>query len=216
MIGIYKITSPSNRVYIRQSIDIERRWREHRDLKYNSKLASSFKKHGFENHIFEVLEECETDKLNERERFYQDQFDVLGLKGLNSKLTTTETKSGFLSKEVREKIKLGNKNYLPEVRLKISKSNTGKVKTEEERRKISERMSSRKVNSSTKIKNSIAAKNRIYSKETRDKMSSSQIGKVVTEQHKDNLSRSLAGRSFSAEHKENLRLAWQRRKLNSN
>ena len=29
MIGIYKITSPSGKVYIGQSIDIERRWKKY-------------------------------------------------------------------------------------------------------------------------------------------------------------------------------------------
>lgn len=30
MIGIYKITSPSNRIYIGQSIDIEARWKSYK------------------------------------------------------------------------------------------------------------------------------------------------------------------------------------------
>jgi len=60
-------------------------------------------KHGFENHTFEILEECEISLLNERERHYQDFYDVLGPNGLNLKLTETSDKSGVHSKETRKR-----------------------------------------------------------------------------------------------------------------
>ena len=58
MIGIYKITSPSGKVYIGQSRNIKnRKWRYKRlDCKSQVKLYSSFKKYGFDKHKFEIIQ----------------------------------------------------------------------------------------------------------------------------------------------------------------
>ena len=100
MIGIYKITSPSNRVYVGQSRNIEYRWTQHKSLRYDSygKLVNSLKKYGVENHVFEVIEECEFEDLNIRERYWQDYYEVIGKKGLNSMLTETDEKPRVVSK----------------------------------------------------------------------------------------------------------------------
>jgi len=115
MIGIYKITSPSGKIYIGQSVNIEERWKCHKlDIKYKhikSRLKNSFIKHGFENHTFEILEECDVNLLNERERFYQDEYDVLKENGLNLKLTETEDRNGFYSQELRDKLSESQKKY---------------------------------------------------------------------------------------------------------
>lgn len=51
------------------------------------KLYNSLKKHGVENHTFEIIEECSIEDLNCRERYWQEFYDVLGDKGLNCELT---------------------------------------------------------------------------------------------------------------------------------
>ena len=63
MIGIYKITSPTNRIYIGQSINIEYRFKQYRWIKAKSqtRLRNSFLKHGVENHKFEIV--CETKTI---------------------------------------------------------------------------------------------------------------------------------------------------------
>jgi group I intron endonuclease len=55
--GVYKITSPSGKVYIGQASNIHRRMNEHRSdsKKIINKLYSSFKKYGFDSHSIEVL-----------------------------------------------------------------------------------------------------------------------------------------------------------------
>lgn len=87
MIGIYKITSPSNKVYIGLSKDIESRWKgysiEKKTLPQQKKLYYSFKKYGIVNHKFEVIEECNIQDLEEREIFYIKLYDSFNL-GLNS------------------------------------------------------------------------------------------------------------------------------------
>lgn len=71
--GIYKITNKINgHAYIGQSINITRRWRDHKNryLKDDNSLYKAFRKYGLENFDFIVVEECEPDKLNEREKYY--------------------------------------------------------------------------------------------------------------------------------------------------
>jgi group I intron endonuclease len=63
MIGIYKITSPSGKIYIGQSTNIENRFNSYRilDCKKQIKLYNSLKKYGWDNHIKEIVEECTED-----------------------------------------------------------------------------------------------------------------------------------------------------------
>jgi hypothetical protein len=96
--GIYKITSPNGRIYIGQSINIEQRFKKYFKLhcKQQLRLYSSLLKYGVENHTFEIIEECQQLKLNERERFWQDFYNCIN-GGLNLKLTHTDGKSGAAS-----------------------------------------------------------------------------------------------------------------------
>jgi group I intron endonuclease len=101
MIGIYKIVSPSGRVYIGQSKDIERRFIEYNKLKCKKqrKLYSSFMKYGVDKHIFYILEECSIDELNIVERKWQDYYNVTSKNGLNLCLVNTEEKKRVFNKE---------------------------------------------------------------------------------------------------------------------
>lgn len=130
VIGIYKITSPTNRVYIGQSIDILHRFKTYKRMysknQHQTKLHRSFLKHGVINHKFEILEICEYEELNVRERYYQDFYDVLN-GGLNCNLTKTNDKSGKVSEETRVKMSIastGNQHW------------KGKKHTEESKEKI--------------------------------------------------------------------------------
>ena len=158
MIGIYKILSPSGKIYIGQSVNIERRfkWHKKNTAKCNSKLANSFKKYGADNHLFEVVEECLVSELNEKERYWQDYYDVLN-GGLNLLLTKTHDKSGYASIEVRVKLSelRKGKKHSPERNLKNSLSKLG-VKHSEERKEIN-----RKSHTGLKTKESTKEKLRI-------------------------------------------------------
>lgn len=76
MIGIYKITNMlNNKVYIGQSIDIEDRWRHHRNLnKKDSLLSHAIAKYGIDKFSFEVLEECKPEEMNTKEIQYIKYF----------------------------------------------------------------------------------------------------------------------------------------------
>lgn len=106
MIGIYKITSPSGRIYIGQSVNIEDRFRHYKtlDCKGQSKIYNSLKKYGVDNHIFEVVEECEVSFLTDKEGYWQDFYNCTN-EGLNCRRVTTSDKTGYDSKETVEKRK---------------------------------------------------------------------------------------------------------------
>lgn len=131
MIGIYKIASPTGRVYIGQSIDIDARVRRYKNYKckLQKRLYLSLIKYGWENHNFDVLEECPVGLLNERERHWQDFYNVLDKqKGLNCKLTEHNGKSGVYSDVLKKKISDSNKGkkFTEEHRSNLSKARKGK------------------------------------------------------------------------------------------
>lgn len=106
--GIYKIVSPTNRVYVGQSNDIKRRiltYYEPKGGQSQVRLKASFNKYGIDLHTFTLLEECEESLLNVRERYWQEHYDVLSKKGLNCKMTTTLDKSGTLSENTKKAIR---------------------------------------------------------------------------------------------------------------
>tara|TARA_Y100000034_G_C6763393_1_gene340174 strand:+ start:95 stop:712 length:618 start_codon:yes stop_codon:yes gene_type:complete len=83
--GIYKITNPKGKVYIGQSLKIEKR-RGTYEKEYKShigpKLYNSIKKYGFKNHLFEIIEVCEEQKLDVREIYWINEYESVE-KGLN-------------------------------------------------------------------------------------------------------------------------------------
>lgn len=155
MIGIYKITSPSGRVYIGQSTDVQRRisaYKRMSNVKSQPKLYNSFLKYGAKNHIYEIIELCEQDKLTERERYWQEYYNSVNKDtGLNC-MYANDGNSGYVFSE--------------EVRIKMSKSRKGKKFSEEHKQKISNALSGKKK-SDNHVK----------------KMSESRIGKITGDKH---------------------------------
>ena len=136
-IGIYKITSPTNKVYIGQSVNIESRIKRYKNLsvktKNQTKVWRSLLKHGSKNHKYEILEACDIYLLNERERYWQEYFDCVN-NGLNCYYTKTTDKSGKASDSTLKRMseaQLGNNNWLgkthsDETKDKIRKAATGR------------------------------------------------------------------------------------------
>lgn len=93
MIGIYKITNQVNgKVYIGQSVNIKQRWAEHkanlRNNKHeNSYLQNAWNKYGEANFIFEVIEKCSKDELDDKEIFWISEYnsckDFINANGYN-------------------------------------------------------------------------------------------------------------------------------------
>ena len=75
--GIYSVTNKiNNKIYIGQSIDIERRWNQHRYGKGNLILKNAIKKYGIENFEFDVLEVLESKDIKILTELEQKWFDI--------------------------------------------------------------------------------------------------------------------------------------------
>jgi group I intron endonuclease len=113
-VGIYKITSPNGKIYVGQSVDIEKRWSRHYRYLGNSSqdrqpvLRNSMKKYGFKNHIFAMIEECNIEDLNKKERYWQ----ILLKPELNCRVQGLDDKSGYLSDKVKKKISQSRKGHV--------------------------------------------------------------------------------------------------------
>lgn len=73
MIGIYKITNKiNNKIYVGQSNNIERRFKEHQTKGKTARipLDIAIEKYGKDNFLYEVLEECSIEELNEKENYW--------------------------------------------------------------------------------------------------------------------------------------------------
>lgn len=146
MIGIYKITSPSGKVYIGSSVDIEKRFKYYnsKSSKGQVKIYNSIQKYGYEAHLFEVIKECLFEDLYYYESYYGNLFNVLSDKGLNLILPKSDDAKVGVSDETRLKMSLskrGDKNYF-----------YGKKHTQETKNKLSNSKKGTKLSEETKLK----------------------------------------------------------------
>lgn len=79
--GIYKITNIENQMcYVGQAVNIADRWKQHikrgigAEAPTRNKLYPAMLEIGVENFTFEIVEECDKSKLNEREDYWQEYF----------------------------------------------------------------------------------------------------------------------------------------------
>ena len=168
IIGIYKITSPSGKIYIGQSTNILFRWRYHYEklrCKSQLHLYNSLKKYGVENHIFKIVKKCLADELDKFEIHYISKYN-----STNKSLGLNHREGGngkIVSKSTLEKMKkaaLGNKNML------------GKKHTQETKDQISKSRLGIKPNKKTKYKMSLARIGFKHSPETMKKILASNLG----------------------------------------
>ena len=87
--GIYKLTHIDSGIsYIGQAKDIKERWVTHVkcslgiDTPVTSQLYAFTREKGIDNFTFEILEKCNINELNEKERFYIDLYQTYDF-GLN-------------------------------------------------------------------------------------------------------------------------------------
>ena len=187
MIGVYKITSPSGKIYIGQSWNIERRFKEYtrKSNKKQTKLYNSFLKHGVETHKFEIICEFPNDIdqkiLDNYEIFCYDQYKEGGYLLLNSR---EAGRGGKLSEEAKRKIGLIHK---------------GKKLSKEE---IIRREESVKRNGG---KSGMRGKK--HSIESIEKMRENTIGQIHSEETKNKIRISKLGKSRSPNVIEKIRLS---------
>jgi group I intron endonuclease len=111
MQGIYKITSPSGKIYIGQSTNIEKRVSRYKSLscKKQTKLYNSLRKYGWCSHIFEIIEIVEDDKmLILRETAWKIHYDVLNIPSLCCRM---DGLGGKMSAESNLRLSISIKKY---------------------------------------------------------------------------------------------------------
>lgn len=145
--GIYKITSPSEKIYIGQSININKRFREYKKIqncKHQTRLFNSFKKHGIGKHRFEIICQCAESELNDLEKYYIGLYQTFNSEyGLNLRdggrksKASDETRKKISESLLMRKEKLGY-FHSPETIKKISISNTGFKHSEKSKKLMSE------------------------------------------------------------------------------
>jgi group I intron endonuclease len=169
MVGIYKITSLTGKVYIGQSRNIKDREKDYITLqcKGQVKLYNSLQRYGWQAHKFEVVHELPGDITQEildiYEVLYWKQYKDCGIKMLNLK---EPGHHGKHSEETRRKMSISGKK---------------KVFTEEHRRNMSKAWTGRKIapfSEEHKHKLAEAKKGRTLSEEVKSKIANSMRGKI--------------------------------------
>lgn len=133
---IYKITNPNSKIYIGQTTKLLKRKGAYKRLdsciQNQIILYRSLKKYGWDAHSFEIIESCDFEKLNERERYWQEFYDVLGENGLNCRLTETNSLKRVSTIELSINLAKADENllkvYLEIWNLYISGKNTTYIK----------------------------------------------------------------------------------------
>lgn len=242
MTGIYKITSPSGKVYIGQSWDIPNRWRQYRngETKNQRLLNRSFKKHGIKSHKFEVIHQLPIDVtqyiLDIYEILYMESYGVAitllnikrgGSRGKHSAETRkimSELATGKThTEETKQKIRDAKKGVLTsEKAAEMAKLRKGIPLTEQHRRNISEAQKGKPVPMEHIMKMVEARKGKPgprtgsnCSEETKQKLRDANLGKKHSEETKAKQSAKTKGipkGPQSEEHKAKVRAAWVRRK----
>lgn len=124
---IYKITSPSGKVYIGQTIRLKERIRQYRNnyVFNQTKVYRSIRKYGFENHLMEVLEICPEFMLNVLEAHYMTEYD-----SIKNGLNISSEPYGYITDEQKEQIRktLTGRKASEETKKKMSISHKGRGK----------------------------------------------------------------------------------------
>jgi group I intron endonuclease len=134
--GIYKITSPTGKIYIGESLNLKTRcvvYLNPNRVKKQRGIYNSLIKYSIDEHTIEIIEFCTPDELLSRERFWQEHYNSVN-EGLNCFLSSTSNKKKELSEDTKkimsEKSKgsnngFFNKKHNKESLLKISENSKG-------------------------------------------------------------------------------------------
>ena len=199
---IYKFTNRINgKVYIGQTIKEYQRYQAHKHCYGDSLLHRAINKYGFENFDYDVIERLDEELLDEREIFWISYY-----KSNNNKFGYNLTDGGEgsrgrkLTEQHKQKLIDGRKNtpVSVETKMKLSVIMTGRIRSEEHCKHLSESLKGRAatnkgkpMSDKQKKKISETLKGRPLSEETKKKISESHKGRPLSEEHKCKISESL-------------------------
>jgi len=202
--GIYKIQSITkpDRIYIGSSLNIQKRWREHKwnllkNKHHSIKLQRHVNKYGIGDLIFSVIELCTAEVLQNREQIHIDNYSL------------------YFNTSVSSFSPMLNRHHSEISKLKIGKANSqkttwskGKHLTKEHRDKIGIGNRGKIVSDESKQKMRVAALGRKLSEEHRKKISNALKGRHISEEQKQMISisrKNSIGYKFTEEHKKHIR-----------
>lgn len=183
IIGIYKIESPTGKIYIGQSNDIYRRWKTYHIYKCNSQtfLYNSFIKHGVDTHTFQIVHELPYDVnleiLNEYELFYYELYLNCSCEMLNlivpgnyrrhhesTRIRMSKLRKEYVDANIKGKIleEIYGIDKAKEIKNLLSKASKGKKKTLEHCQNISKGSKGKKKSEEHNIKNRLARKGKSW------------------------------------------------------
>lgn len=151
MIGIYSITNTINcKKYIGQSVDVKRRLRNHKwSLRHNKHindhLQKSFNKYGESCFVFDVVCECDEERLDELEKFYISYYDCMNPQygynaesgGNENKHPSEETLQKMRESRGGEKSGMWGKKHTEETKSIMREKALGRVLSDETKDKLS-------------------------------------------------------------------------------
>lgn len=201
---IYKITSPSGKIYVGSTKDFKQRMRhyERAHCKAQVRLYNSIIKYGFENHVVEILDEVLIEYIYKAEAVWGNYYDVLGRRGLNCTLPKTSDRYKNVSDETRIRMSNSRKNKPNPLK---GKRRGGKL-TEDMKKHLSEKLKEYYKN------NEHHAKGVKMPKEVKEKISKTLTGIKRSDDFKKDISERNKGeksywynKEMSCEHKQNMR-----------
>lgn len=226
---IYKITSPTGKIYIGQSKNVEKRISYYSGMQCveQRKIYASLVKYGWINHKFEVLETCSYSDINEREIYWISFYESFSENNLNILHGGKGSAGRVWTRELRDKLKTANvgKKHSTETIQKIILANTGKKRSQETidrmkatwklKRELKELTSPKiiikKIEIRQKIKKAI--------KEVVVKERKKRVKIVFSEERKEDIRKRMLinnhfkGKKHSEETKEKMKLAKAKSKL---
>lgn len=206
--GVYKITHiGSGKSYIGISKNIHRRWIQHKSWvntkSRRSAIYAAMQKYGIDAFSWQVIEQCDADSLEDRERHWIAVFDTFK-NGYN--LTAGGEYNKEYSAETRKRMseaQKGKKQSKETIEKRVVKGenhwNYGKPRDEATREKISKSLTGRKQDPAVSAKISKSNTGKKMSPEAVEKSRITRTGMKFTEQARKNLSEAHKGNKPSEE-----------------
>lgn len=185
---IYKITSPIGRIYIGQTINLNQRLRSYKNLftHRQKRLHRSLLKYGWDNHTFEIIEECCSSVIDDREIFYIKYYNSFDTEnGLN---LTSGGKGG---------------RHTTQTLIRISNFNRNRKVSEATKEKLRILNTGKKQSAETIKKRQLKIKGLKRTQETKDRISKAKLGIKLSEKHIQSLKNAVR-KPISEEQKRKL------------
>ena len=103
---IYKITSPTGRIYIGKTVNFKSRMNSYKNLHNPTQrlIFNSIKKHGWDTHKVTILESCDFTLLNELEiKYIEKEKSFIGMDKMGMNLTLE--RMGVSEEKIPRKLK---------------------------------------------------------------------------------------------------------------